>query len=69
MLRVFLESPDRVFTRDQLMERVWDEPDAALDRTVDAHIKTLRRKLHEVDESYGPIETRRGIGYCFSPDR
>jgi len=59
MLRVFLEHLGRVYSRDQLMELVWDEPEAALDRTVDTHIKTLRKKLHPVD----PIKTHRGLGY------
>lgn len=65
MLKEFMLHPERVFTRDQLMERVWDEPEAALDRTVDAHIKTLRRKLHAIDEQFDPIRTHRGIGYSF----
>ena len=36
MLSVFMEHPERVFTRDQLMDLVWDEPESAADRTVDA---------------------------------
>lgn len=67
MLEVFLRSPERVFTRNQLMERVWDEPETALDRTVDAHIKTLRKKLHAIDESFDPIQTIRGVGYSYRP--
>ena len=46
------------------MGLVWDEPDAALDRTVDAHIKTLRKKLHAVDADFDPINTHRGLGYA-----
>lgn len=65
MLKVFMSHPERVFSRDQLMEMVWDEPDAALDRTVDAHIKTLRRKMHEVDAGFDPVKTHRGLGYSF----
>jgi two-component system phosphate regulon response regulator PhoB len=68
MLRIFMKHPGRVYSRDQLMELVWDEPEAALDRTVDAHIKTLRRKLHEIDSDFDPIKTHRGIGYSFSDD-
>ena len=65
MLKVFMKHPGRVFSRDQLMEMVWDEPEAALDRTVDAHIKTLRRKMHEVDPGFDPVKTHRGLGYSF----
>lgn len=68
ILRVFMEHPGRVFTRDQLMDLVWDEPDSAFDRTVDAHIKTLRKKLHAVDEDFDPVKTHRGIGYSISED-
>lgn len=68
MLEVFLRSPERVFTRNQLMERVWDEPETALDRTVDAHIKTLRKKLHGIDRSFDPIQTIRGVGYSYRPN-
>ncbi len=68
MLKIFMKHPGRVYSRDQLMELVWDEPEAALDRTVDAHIKTLRRKLHEIDSDFDPVKTHRGIGYSFSDD-
>jgi len=68
MLEVFLQTPERVFTRNQLMDRVWDEPETALDRTVDAHIKTLRKKLHSIDPGFDPIQTIRGVGYSYRPD-
>lgn len=63
MLVVFIESPGRVFSRDQLMERAWEEPDASLDRTVDAHIKNIRAKLRQVNPDSDPIITHRGVGY------
>lgn len=65
MLRVFAAHPGRVYSRDQLMDLVWDEPEAALDRTVDAHIKTLRKKFHALDPAYDPILTHRGLGYSY----
>jgi len=37
-----------VFTRDALLERVWDDPGESLDRTVDAHVKTLRAKMKAI---------------------
>ena len=45
------------------MDQAWDEPESALDRTVDAHIKTLRGKLRAVREEEDPIRTHRGLGY------
>lgn len=68
LLNVFVGQPGRVFNRDQLMEAVWDEPDAALDRTVDAHIKTLRGKFRKIDETFDPIITHRALGYSLKED-
>ena len=64
LLYAFIRSPGRVFTRDQLMDAVWDEPEASMDRTVDAHIKNLRAKLKAVNPDLDPIVTHRGIGYA-----
>ena len=63
LLGALLASPGRVFSRDQLMTAAWDDPGASLDRTVDAHIKTLRAKLREVAPEEDPIVTHRGLGY------
>lgn len=63
LLKVLVQKPGRVYSRDQLMELAWEEPDTALDRTVDAHIKTLRAKLRAVREGEDPIRTHRGLGY------
>jgi two-component system catabolic regulation response regulator CreB len=63
LLAALLASPGRVFSRDQLMAAAWDDPGAALDRTVDAHIKTLRAKLREAAPDADPIVTHRGLGY------
>jgi len=63
LLAVLLASPGQVFSRDQLMTAAWDDPGAALDRTVDAHVKTLRAKLREAEPDSDPIVTHRGMGY------
>jgi two-component system catabolic regulation response regulator CreB len=63
LLKALLAQPGRVFSRDQLMTAAWEEPSASLDRTVDAHIKTLRAKLRAVDPTTDPIQTHRGLGY------
>ena len=59
LLAVLLEQPGRVFTRDQLLDRAWPDGGCVTDRTVDAHIKSLRKKLPDAD----CIETVRGVGY------
>jgi two-component system catabolic regulation response regulator CreB len=64
LLKTFLGQPGRVFTRDQLLDSAWDEPEASLDRTVDAHVKTLRAKLRALAPAdLDPIVTHRGLGY------
>lgn len=63
LLAALLAAPGRVFNREQLMEAAWDDPGAALDRTVDAHVKLLRAKLREITPDDDPIVTHRGLGY------
>lgn len=69
LLNTFIRRPGRVFTRDQLMTSVWDEPEASMDRTVDAHIKNLRAKLKAVKPELDPIVTHRGTGYALREER
>ncbi len=47
---------------------MWDETSASFDRTVDAHIKTLRAKLKLVAPGHDPIRTLRGSGYALSEE-
>jgi two-component system catabolic regulation response regulator CreB len=63
LLKTLAARPGRVFSRDQLMQAAWEDPGASLDRTVDAHIKTLRAKLRVVAPDADPIHTHRGLGY------
>lgn len=60
MLLLFMENLGRVFTRDQLLEKIWETDYIGETRTVDVHIGTLRTKLGECGEY---IETVRGVGY------
>jgi len=62
LLDTLLSHPGQVFSRRQLMEAVWDEPDVSMERTVDSHVKMIRRKL-DLIQSDEVIETRRGFGY------
>ena len=63
LLKLLIERPGRVFSRDELMSRAWDDPGGSYDRTVDAHVKSLRAKLRAVDPDSEPIQTHRGMGY------
>ncbi len=62
ILTTLLHSPQWVFSRSALMDRVWDEPQASFDRAVDTHIKSIRAKLKAVCDR-DPIQTHRGFGY------
>lgn len=62
LLAALMTQPGRIFTREQLLEKAWDDPGSAMDRTVDAHIKSLRAKIRTCSEE-DPIKTRRGLGY------
>jgi two-component system catabolic regulation response regulator CreB len=67
LLLVLLEKPGRVFTRDQLLEHAWQDPGAVTDRTIDAHVKSIRAKLRAVRiGAEDLIQTRRGLGYLLS---
>ncbi len=66
LLVVFVGAPGRVFTRDQLLDRAWGPDVAVAERTVDVHIKSLRRKLTGGGLPPETIETVRGIGYRLS---
>ncbi len=68
ILRLLVQKPGRVFTRDELLTKVWDDDAASFDRTVDAHIKTLRAKLKAVAPGADPIRTSRGSGYALAED-
>ncbi len=64
MLEVFMESPRRVLSRSQLLDRVWGQSSEVDERTVDVHIGRLRKSLIRGNES-DPIRTVRGAGYVF----
>lgn len=68
LLKTFVHHPGQVFSRNQLMDAIWDEPDASMDRTVDAHIKNIRAKLKAVTPEVDPIITHRGTGYALRED-
>lgn len=66
LLKMLAEHPHQVFSREHLMQNVWEDPDRSYERAVDTHIKTLRKKLKEIDEQAMPIKTHHGLGYSYS---
>lgn len=63
LLAVFMASPGRVFERDALLDRAWGRDVVVTERTVDVHVKGLRKKLVGAGLPADTIETVRGVGY------
>jgi two-component system, OmpR family, alkaline phosphatase synthesis response regulator PhoP len=62
ILKLFLENKNRVFSRDEMLSRVWSDEVIVLDRTIDVNITRLRKKITPYGKN---IVTRLGYGYCF----
>ena len=68
LLRTLASRPGHVFTREALLDRVWGDDSDSMDRTVDAHVKTLRAKMKVIAPGLEPIRTLRGSGYALAED-
>jgi two-component system catabolic regulation response regulator CreB len=66
LLACMLAAPGRVFTRAELIDRIWGDGFAITDRTIDSHVKALRRKVEAAGGDADWIETVRGVGYRVS---
>ncbi len=66
LLKTFIQHRGHILSRAQLMDRVWADAPDTLERTVDAHIKSLRAKLRMIDHQDDPIQTHRGMGYSLA---
>src|SRR5690606_38164171 len=65
ILRALAQRPGHVKNRDQLMDAAYGEHIYVDDRTIDSHIKRLRKKFKEVDDDFSQIETLYGVGYRY----
>jgi len=63
LLRALASSPGRVFPRERLLEKLYDDHRVVTDRTVDAHVKNLRRKLEEIRPGEELVRSIYGVGY------
>jgi len=68
LLKFFLQHPYRVYDRLQLLDLVWGQDVHVEPRTVDVHIRRLRKRIERNDASPELIVTVRGVGYKFNPD-
>jgi two-component system response regulator ChvI len=65
ILHALAQRPGVVKSRDSLMDAAYDDQVYVDDRTIDSHIKRLRKKFKVVDDSFDMIETLYGVGYRF----
>ena len=65
LIETLAKRPGLVKTRDQLIDAAYGETIYVDDRTIDSHIKRLRRKFKSFDENFDEIETIYGIGYRY----
>jgi two-component system, OmpR family, response regulator BaeR len=68
LLKTLAASPGRVFSRDRLLDNLYMDHRVVTDRTVDSHIKNLRRKLEQVAPGQEPIRSIYGVGYKLEID-
>jgi two-component system response regulator ChvI len=66
LLKALASRPGHVKSRDQLMDAAYGESIYVDDRTIDSHIKRLRKKFRQVDNKFSQIETLYGVGYRYS---
>jgi two-component system, OmpR family, response regulator BaeR len=68
LLRTLSTTPGRVYSRDRLLDTLYDDGRVVTDRTVDSHIKNLRRKLEAAAPGHNPIRSVYGAGYSYEPE-
>ena len=65
LLSALATSPGRIYSRDQLMEKIYPDQRIVEDRTIDSHIKKLRKKMASISEAGNLIHSVYGVGYKF----
>ncbi|MBI5441533.1 MAG: response regulator [Deltaproteobacteria bacterium] len=67
LLHLLASSPGRLYSREQLMDRIYPDQRIVSDRTIDSHVKKLRRKIEAVSPAESFIQSVYGVGYRFEP--
>ena len=67
LLEILIRNKGKILTRDTLLDKIWGYEYIGETRTVDVHIRYLRKKIEEDDKNPKFIETIRGVGYRFNP--
>ncbi len=69
LLAALVASPGRIFSRSQLVDKLYDDGRSVTDRTIDSHVRNLRRKLESAVPEKELIRSVYGVGYSYEPDR
>ncbi|MEJ2042284.1 MAG: response regulator [Reinekea sp.] len=67
LLRLLMDHPRQIFSRDQIIDRIYEDQRIVSDRTIDSHIKKLRKKLQQLNPAHDFIHSVYGAGYRFEP--
>jgi two-component system response regulator BaeR len=67
LLQLLMAHPRQIFSRDQIIDRIYDDRRVVSDRTIDSHIKKLRKKLQSLNGEHDYIHSVYGAGYRFHP--
>jgi two-component system response regulator BaeR len=69
LLAALMTSPGRIFSRSQLVDKLYDDGRSVTDRTIDSHVRNLRRKLESAVPEKELIRSVYGVGYSYEPDK
>ena len=69
LLQILIKNKGKILNREMLLDKIWGYEYFGETRTVDVHIRYLRKKIEEDDKNPKYIETIRGVGYRFNPDK
>jgi two-component system response regulator BaeR len=69
LLAALMAAPGRIFSRSQLVDKLYDDGRSVTDRTIDSHVRNLRRKLESAVPEKELIRSVYGVGYSYEPDR
>jgi len=67
LLKLLMAHPRQIFSRDQIIDRIYDDRRVVSDRTIDSHIKKLRKKLQHLNSEHDYVHSVYGAGYRFQP--
>ena len=68
LLKLLMAHPRQIFSRDQIIDRIYDDRRVVSDRTIDSHIKKLRKKLQQLNNQHDYVHSVYGAGYRFQAE-